>query len=95
MQPERWLREQAAAGRAAYACRMTERRRAQDPAEGADDPEVYGNGGQSDANPDPETESALEDITDAMPGSGRLNQDENDPDASDPDLRPNTGAPLP
>jgi hypothetical protein len=68
---------------------MNERERPDDPAEGADDPEVY-----EESNTD-DTDIGIDDIGEALPGAGRMNEDPDDPDASDPTLRPSGQAPLP
>lgn len=73
---------------------MNERERPQDPADGQDDPNVY------EPKPGTETEGddagiGVDDIGEAMPGAGRMNESIEDPDSSDPDLRPDRPAPLP
>lgn len=75
---------------------MNERERSQDPAEGPDEPNVYEpEPGQPDAGADEGADVGIDDIGEAMPGAGRLNESTEDPDSSDPDLRPDSPAPLP
>jgi hypothetical protein len=76
---------------------MNERERPQDPAEGPDDPNVYepqpgqpGTGTEGD-----DASVGIDDIGEAMPGAGRMNESTEDPGSSDPDLRPDGPAPLP
>lgn len=76
---------------------MSERERSQDPAEGPDDPDVYEpEPGQPGTGPEgDEDDSGIDDIGEAMPGSGRMNESKEDPGTTDPDLRPDRAAPLP
>jgi len=76
---------------------MSEREHPQDPAEGPDDPEVYeAEPDQPNVGPDgDETEVGIDDIGEAMPGAGRMNESTEDPGTTDPDLRPDSPAPLP
>lgn len=75
---------------------MTERERPQEPAEGPDDPNIYEpEPDQPDTGEDDETEVGVDDIGEAMPGAGRMNESTEDPGSTDPDLRPNRQAPLP
>jgi hypothetical protein len=75
---------------------MSERERSQDPAEGADDPNVYEpQTDQPDEDTDVEgTDVEVEDLGMAMPGAGKLNEDPDDPGSSDPHLRTDGPAPL-
>lgn len=67
---------------------MNERETPEDPAEGINDPDFI-----EDADTDEDI--GLDDLGAAMPGAGRMNEDPDDPSASDPDLRPRGPAPLP
>ncbi len=73
---------------------MNDRERPQDPAEGPDDPNVYepepGQPGDDD-----QADIGVDDLAEAMPGAGRMNESTEDPGTSDPDLRPDRQAPLP
>lgn len=69
---------------------MSERERSQDPAEGADDPNVY----EPTSDEPDETDVEIDDISMAMPGAGKLNEDPDDPGNSDPHLRTDGPAPL-
>jgi len=69
---------------------MNERERPQDPAEGPDDPDYVTESGGDDGD-----EDLVENVGDAMPGAGMLNEDPDHPGESDPDLRPDGPAPLP
>jgi len=74
---------------------MSEREHPQDPAEGPDDP----NGDEPDpgqpGGEEDETDIGIDDIGEAMPDAGRMNESTENPGTSDPDLRPDTQAPLP
>jgi len=74
---------------------MNDRERPQDPAEGPDDPSVYEpEPGQPDDGDD-QADIDIDDLGEAMPGAGRMNESREDPGTSDPDLRPDRQAPLP
>jgi hypothetical protein len=71
---------------------MNERERTQDPAEGADDPNAH----EPDTDePNEDTDVEIDDISMAMPGAGKLNEDPDAPGSSAPHLRTDGSAPLP
>jgi len=74
---------------------MNEREHPQDPAEGPDDPNVYEPEPGQPGGEEDETDIGIDDIGEAMPGAGRMNESTENPGTSDPDLRPDTQAPLP
>ena len=76
---------------------MNERERPQDPAEGPDDPNVYEPEPRQpdDGDGDDQEDVGIDDLAEAMPGAGRLNESTEDPGSTDPDLRPERQAPLP
>ncbi|MEX1079568.1 MAG: hypothetical protein WED09_10715 [Homoserinimonas sp.] len=76
---------------------MNEREHPEDPAEGPEEPNAYE---PKPSQPEPgqngeATGIGVDDIGEAMPGAGRLNESTEDPDSSDPDLRTDGPAPLP
>ncbi len=74
---------------------MNDREHPQDPAEGADDPNVYEPQPAQPGHDKDQTDVGIDDIAEAMPGAGRMNESVEDPGTTDPDLRPDTQAPLP